>query len=222
MQKYFLIFLFLLGCGSNNKEEGNSGKFGFYTKNSGAGGVQIFGDSIFATSNRRVKAVLEGLAGVSIKDSSVTGAWTKEITEQYRRARGESVKMAIRDGGGNDVFGNSGDCKAFNDKCKKVVADGIKSYEEFFAMTEEDGVHSIILLGFHYPQGWNGGYEKAIDYTYPLLEKACEDSVVPCRLVDPREKFKTTGGLLEWDGVHPNAQGGKVLAEMIFEKFNEL
>jgi len=217
MLKYFIIFSFLMACGSH-KEADSSGRFGFYQKNSGSGGIQIFGDSIFATSNHRIKSILEGLAKVSIKDSSVSGSKTNEISEQYRQARGESIKTVIRDGGGNDVFGDSDNCRAFNDACKRVVDEGMKNYKKDFTMMTEDGVHNIILLGFHYPQGWMSGFEKVIDYTMPLIENLCEDSVVPCVLIDPREKFKSTGGLLEWDGVHPNAKGCQVMAEMIFEK----
>ena len=135
-----------MACGSH-KEADSSGRFGFYQKNSGSGGIQIFGDSIFATSNHRIKSILEGLAKVSIKDSSVSGSKTNEISEQYRQARGESIKTVIRDGGGNDVFGDSDNCRAFNDACKRVVDEGMKNYKKDFTMMTEDGVHNIILLG---------------------------------------------------------------------------
>lgn len=217
MLKYFIIFLFLAACGSEKKDMEQS-RYGFYQKNDGKGGVQIFGDSIFATSNHRIRAVLESLTHLKIKDSSVSGAVTKEITEQYRRSRSENIKTVIRDGGGNDVFGKGEDCKAFNEACKKVVENGLKNYEEDFAMMTEDGVHNIILLGFHYPTGWMAGYDKVIDYTMPLIQEICDGSSIPCQLVDPRKKFRETSGLLEWDGVHPNMEGGKVMAQMIFEK----
>jgi lysophospholipase L1-like esterase len=219
MKNYlFSLIVLLLGCGSTVDSTNPSKKFGFFKQNDGSGGIRIFGDSIFATSNHRIRTVLEQHLKKSLTDYSVSGSWTKDIKEQYIKARDQKVQIVIMNGGGNDVFGNSSDCRALNDKCKQVVANGLQNHKESFNMIEEDGVHNIVFLGFHYTTGLNGGYGKVIDYTYPLLEELCDTSNVPCILVDPREKFKNTGGLLEWDGTHPNYEGTKILADMIFDK----
>lgn len=223
MKKFLFSFLLLLfGCGDNNDLADKPIKRNLFNKNDGSGGIHIFGDSIFTTSNHRIKTVLEQHLKKSITDHSVAGSWTKEIKQQYTNVRNQNIEISIMDGGGNDVFGNSSDCKAFNDKCKQVVLRGIQNHRDSFEMMAQDGVHSIVFLGCHYTQGWNGGYDKAIDYSYFLLEELCSNSIVPCALVDPREKFKTTKGLLEWDGTHPNYEGTKVLADMIFAKMESL
>jgi lysophospholipase L1-like esterase len=96
------------------------------------------------------------------------------------------------------------------------VEEGLQNHQDIFNMAAEDGVHNIVLLGFHYTTGWNGGYNKVIDYTYPLLAELCTNSLVPCQLVDPRMKIKSEH--LDWDGTHPNAQGAQILADLILDK----
>jgi len=214
MLKYVFIVLFLVGCGASNQSKSD-----INTIHNLDSSVHIFGDSIFTTLNHRIKSLLEISMEQSIDDHARQGAWTWEITKQYEIARGKK-SLVIFDGGGNDVLGNRGNCKAFNDACRQVVANGIKNHEDALRMMEQDGVERVIFLGFHYPTGWNGGLENVIDYTYPLLKNMCDESSIPCAIVDTREKFRTTKGLLEWDGIHPNRQGTQVMADMIFSVYS--
>lgn len=176
--------------------------------------IHIVGDSIFTTSGHRIKSVLEQRFAQAIFDHSRQGAWTRDIKDQYARNRGKK-KILILDGGGNDVFGNSWNCKAFNSTCVSVIEQGRKNQQAIFDMAAEDKVDQIVYLGLHYPS--DSAYRKAVDYAYPLLQKMCESSVVPCVLADPRKAFDGRRDLLEWDGVHPNWKGTEIMADLIFE-----
>ena len=185
--------------------------------NDGSGGVQMFGDSIFATSDHRIGKQLAGLANVTIADHSVSGSVVSQIRDQYLSHRSEQIRTVILDGGGNDILGNKGNCQnKLNDACKSLIKKVVDVVKETFSHMANDGIHQIVYLGCHYPMGWNAGFNQAVDYSYPLLADACYFSPVPCILVDPRQTFKDRSDLLEWDGIHPNWNGTDVMAKLIW------
>lgn len=213
------IFFMLFGCGvsTNDLVQDISINQQNTSYSMAVGGTHIFGDSIFATLNHRIKNLLENKSGKQIADHSESGKWALEIKNQYINSRSQKPEVVIMDGGGNDVLGNSNNCKSFNEKCKIVVKNAVQMIKDTFDMMAEDGVKYIFFLGSHYPRGWSNGYDLVVDYGYTLTEPLCRDSVVPCKLIDPREKFNTTANVLEWDGVHPNNLGTEILASMIYE-----
>ncbi|MBF0440993.1 MAG: SGNH/GDSL hydrolase family protein [Oligoflexales bacterium] len=222
---FTFILISLIGCGANNSalnqnSLGNSQeKYGDYSKNDGSGGIRIFGDSIFTTSDHRIKKQLESLASISITDHAVGGAIMSQIKDQYIANRTQKIKTVIMDGGGNDILGNKGNCQnQMNDTCKSLIKSIVDTLRGIFELMKEDGVHQIVFLGCHYPMGWNGGFEQSVDYGHTLLEVACSESTVPCMVVDPRQTFKNKSDLLEWDGVHPNWNGTAVMAKLIWDE----
>lgn len=204
---FCLMLLAPVSCSDSSKANNNDG----------SGGVQMFGDSIFATSDHRIGKQLASLAGVTITDHSVSGAIISQIRDQYLSHRSEQIRTVILDGGGNDILGNKGNCQnKLNDACKAIIKKAVDVVREAFSTMADDGVHQVIYLGCHYPMGWNSGFGQAVDYGYTLLSDACYRSPVPCLLVDPRNTFKDHSDLLEWDGVHPNWNGTDVMAKLIW------
>jgi len=229
--KHAIVALILLsamgytGCGASDRPSGGDPLSGFqqslgaYEQNDGSGGAQLFGDSIFTTSDHRIRKQLESLAAVAIQDHAVGGSVASQIRDQYRSARAQKIRTVFMDGGGNDILGNAGDCKGqLTDACRSLIKSVAAVHEEVFAMMREDGVHQIVFLGCHYPTGWNAGFEQAVDYGYTFVEVACASSAVPCLLVDPRQAIKNGANLLEWDGVHPNWNGTAVIAQLIWDE----
>ena len=176
--------------------------------------IHIIGDSIFTTINHRIKNLLEQKFNQPIFDHSSQGAWTKDILEQYKKNRG-TKEILILDGGGNDVFGNSWNCKQLNDSCKNIISASLKNQSEIINLANQDNVKKIIYLGLHYPN--DSAYRKVIDYAYPKIEDICKKSKNTCLLVDLRKPFENRKDLLEWDGIHPNWRGTDLISNLIFE-----
>ncbi len=223
-----LILLSLMGCLGCGGSDPTSGpdtldteqpQLRQYEQNDGSGGAHLFGDSIFTTSDHRIRRQLESLAAITIQDHAAGGAVMSQIRDQYKSFRTQKIRTVLMDGGGNDILGNAGSCKnQLSDACRSIIKGLVTNLEELFAMMREDGVHQIVFLGCHYPTGWNAGFEQAVDYGYTLLAVACGSSAVPCLLVDPRQTIKNGANLLEWDGVHPNWNGTAVLAQLVWDE----
>lgn len=187
----------------------------FWSADSFCNEIQIFGDSIFATRNKGVRNELQKLTHTNIPDHSQTGKWVWEIKNQYLQANKDGMRTVILNGGGNDMFGSN--CRPVSDNCKQALSNAVVNLEELFNIIAEDGREHIIFLGGHYPMGWNGGYENAVDLCYQQVIPICENSQVKCTLIDLRDQFKGHSDWLDWDGVHPNDTGVKKISERIFE-----
>jgi len=180
--------------------------------------THIFGDSIFSTSNRRIKGRLQELAQIPIYDHSVSGATMSQIQQQYLKQHQAPIQTVILDGGGNDILGQRGICQhQLAPACKDSIHRVADIMRDTIQQMADDGVSELILLTCHYPLGWNAGFDRAVDYAFDLLQDICEQSLIPCRLVDPRQTFKNRHDLFDWDGVHPNWNGSTLMAELIWE-----
>lgn len=216
---YVLLFgIFLYGCGCSDRYATENNE-----KQDALQNIHMFGDSIFATLNHRIKSLLENKIGQKIADHSQTGKWAWEVKNQYIANRNQKPQIIVMDGGGNDILGTSWDCKRFTEKCKNVVKNAANNIEATFKLMAEDGVKHILFMGCHYTRNQNSGYDPVVDYSYTtFLFPICSASKVPCQIVDPREKIKAASNSLEWDGVHPNQVGTQILADLIFEKLSVL
>jgi lysophospholipase L1-like esterase len=89
--------------------------------------------------------------------------------------------------------------------------------QTIFQDAHTDGISNILYLGFYYLPG----LERAADYANPKLKRVCEEAPVDCYFIDPRYNETTGKGLqtpkmLGSDHIHPNEEGYKILASMIW------
>jgi lysophospholipase L1-like esterase len=149
-------------------------------------------------------------------------------------AAGTSVKFVVMDGGGNDVLlGNSicldnGVMRDKDPTCQKTVADATMAGLMLEQKMKMDGVGQAIY--FFYPHVPAGGWD-VLDYSLPMAKASCEgmnDDKYQCYFVDTREAFQGAGNtgmantaLLLNDGIHPNADGEKVLADLIYKTMKD-
>lgn len=183
--------------------------------------VAIIGDSIFATGNNMVRNHLESISGLKIDSHARTGAIMTQIRDQYRNIKHYEIETIVMDGGGNDILGNSGNCRhQNNDNCKSQINTIVETARLLFEEMHEDGVERVVFMTCHYPRKWNSGYVDAINYGTDLIIQACSQASIDCRIADPRKEFEGKDHYLEWDGVHPNWNGAKVMAELIWSVLN--
>jgi len=168
---------------------------------------------------------LETWAVHSIENHALVGAsledgWVKSIRSQYDSLNKQpTITTLIMDGGGNDVMSHRSDCEKFNDACIQMINHSLSIAQGIFESAKQDYISDILYLGFYYLPG----LEFAADYANPKLNQICSDAEINCYFVDPRHNDTTGTGLktpemLGSDGLHPNEQGYKILAEMIWNK----
>lgn len=147
---------------------------------------------------------------------------------------GTSVKFVVMDGGGNDVLlGNSicldnGVGRDKDPTCQKTVMDATMAGQMLQTKMKMDGVGQAIYFFYpHVPaKGWD-----VLDYALPMAKATCEsmnDDKYQCYFVDTRDAFQGVGntgeamaGLIAADGIHPNAAGEKVLADLIWKTMKD-
>ena len=166
---------------------------------------------------------LETWAGHSIENHALVGAslengWVKSIRAQYDSLNKKpNITTLIMDGGGNDVISHRGDCEQFNNACVSMINNSLSIAAGLFNSAYQDGVYNILYLGFYYLPG----LDRAADYANPALAEICKNATVNCHFIDPRYNATTGTGLptpamLGPDGLHPNEDGYKLLASMIW------
>jgi len=214
MRSVLLILLaFLISCGSG---KGPSHGDPASTKH-------MFGNSMFAFRNHAVQRVLKSKYEADFIDHSVIGAETEQIKMQWLNAigSGETVKVAVIDGGANDVL-ISLSCYVLDDdddigrECKNVIEDVADTFNSMIRNMIRGGVtKTIILVGSYHPIGLSKGFNKAVDYSYPLFKTICKTP--ECTLIDPRDAFNKD--IFYWfDGSHPSEEGARLLAKLIMDK----
>ena len=166
---------------------------------------------------------LETWAGHPIENHALVGAslengWVKSIRQQYDDLK-TTPSVLVMDGGGNDVMSHRGDCEAWNEACVAVIDRCIVIARGILNDSSHAGVGSVLYLGFYYLPKLN----QAADYANPRLRDLCENEFPRyCYYTDPRYNETTGTGLktpemLGNDGLHPNPEGYKVLATMIWD-----
>lgn len=176
----------------------------------------MVGDSVFTHRNQEIKRLIESDQKITIKNYAREGLWFNEIVNQYEKANPGPGDILIMDGGGDDIFGNAGNCRYNpNDACIKTVQNIINKLNAVISRLKASGTR-LIFLAPYYTQGWNGqGYEKIIDYAIEKASPLCKPTE-NCFFIDPRADM--TGRVLEWDGIHPNSEGTKILSRLIIRE----
>lgn len=172
---------------------------------------------------------LETWSGHSIENHALVGAslqdgWVKSILAQYNDlVKQPNITTLIMDGGGNDVMSHKDDCVKFNQACTNMINTSLNIAKGIIDRARNDGTKSVLYLGFYYLPN----LDKAVDYGDTHLQQICRVEE-QCYFIDPRYNATTGTGLktpdmLGSDGLHPNEEGYKILATMIWEtakKFN--
>ncbi|MBF0441091.1 MAG: SGNH/GDSL hydrolase family protein [Oligoflexales bacterium] len=199
--------------------------------NSGSGGVHMIGDSIFR-HGQMIENNLKSLSGMNIVNHATNGHRMNDIKNQYQNIRNQNVKIIVMDGGGNDVLGARETCAtSLTSRCREVLDSAIGTLREILDMMDQDGVHYVVFSGYYYaePSKWNfmthayatqGDYREALDYATEKEKAICEGAKIKCVMVDVR-KISSQGQSYTDDGVHPNSNTAKAMAEMIWQKMRE-
>lgn len=193
----------------------------------------IIGDSLFWSGAlfwggqpSPLSKTLETYAGHPIENHALVGAsledgWVKSIRNQYNeldKSHPEPITTLIMDGGGNDVVSHRKDCEAFNEACRSMLNTSLAIAGSILEDAERDGIHHVLYLGFYYLPG----LKDAVDVGNTRMAALCAGSATPCVFIDPRYNETSGEGLptptmLGSDGLHPNSEGYKLLADMIWE-----
>lgn len=177
----------------------------------------------------------QAVAGTSLATGGVgliSDQWAP--AKQAAMAAGTSVKFVVMDGGGNDVLlGNqkcldNGQMRDQDPGCQKTVKDATMVGMMLEQKMKMDGVGQAVY--FFYPHVPAGGWD-VLDYSLPMAKATCEslnDEKYQCYFVDTREAFQGAGNtgqamanLIGPDGIHPNAAGDDVLADLIWKTMKE-
>jgi len=204
MSKLFLatIFIFIVG---------NMAK---------AGEIKIYGDSVFAKSGA-IAEEFQRISNHSVISHAVNGAVMSDIRDQYHGNKHENITTVIMDGGGNDVLQRSAlDCLTINSRCIEAVDNALGVMEQTLEEMAEDGLRTVVWVGYYRPIFIARGLRGAVDYAVPFMKDVCEKASIECIMIDPREVFKDRW-LVTYDGIHPTRKGSRLLAEMIWETFKD-
>lgn len=181
------------------------------------GDVIMLGDSIFKWRNDGVRKGVEELLGEEIYSLAVSGSKSKEIAEQYYSlVKGDTKFEILLDGGGNDILGRAADCKGqLKTGCYELMAEIANNFSQLFYVMARDEQVRVYYVVPHYPQGFNKGFENAVDLGTQMMKIVCRDAKIECHVIDVRQDM--VGPVLDWDGIHPNQAGIKILSEKISE-----
>lgn len=199
--------------------------------------VVTIGDSIFALSGE-LQDFLESYAGETFRRYTISGAELKggivatDIYGQYNIAKNDNpnIDTIVMDGGGNDILIPSialfdpYNCKTqwyqfgrLSSTCKNFIDDIYVDAVNLLNKMDADGVDNVIYLGYYYTK--NGLFlldsmEEAVDYGDMRLAQACRNSRANCKFVDPRSSINDSN--IIFDGIHPNTEGSRKLANLIW------
>jgi len=124
------------------------------------------------------------------------------------------------DGGGNDVMSHKNACLQYNTECQNVVENSVRIARTILNDASRRGVRYVLYLGFYYLKG----LEKTIRVGNKDIGELCDsyrNSTFSCFFINPVYNETTGQGLrtpqmLGQDGIHPNEEGYKLLATMIW------
>jgi lysophospholipase L1-like esterase len=204
LKSIILVFLVVFGTAKAKGEE-----------------VRIFGDSVFAQSGIIAEELRE-LSQYEIVSHAKDGATMGEIQDQYRLNKNDVSSLVVMNGGANDVLrGGAFSCMMRTSRCLRVIDNALMLMRQTLDEMAEDGVKTIVWVGYYRPINAASTLRRIIDYITPLMEDVCSESAVECRIVDPREEFSKGWWLIQRDGIHPTDKGSRLIASLIWETMRE-
>ena len=195
----------------------------------------IIGDSLFRSgfpflpgTPSPLSQSLESFCGHPIENHALVGAslesgYIKSIRQQFDSlwtSPSSSFTTIIMDGGGNDVMSHKNACLQYNTECQNVVQNSVRIAETILDDASVRGVRTVVYLGFYYLKG----LEKTIRVGNKDIGDLCDsyrNTSFSCFFVNPAYNETTGQGLrtpqmIGSDGIHPNEEGYKLLANMIW------
>lgn len=181
----------------------------------------IVGDSIFALSGD-IRSDLQDDLNEDINSSARSGCQMIggnnicssrfAVPRQYANADKTGITTVIMDGGGNDfLIGNA--CPALTvADCQEAIQAIEEAISDLAAQMHSDGITKIVFLGYYNAPGApqlteiNNFDSDLKAQTYPAQG---------ITYVETRPAFADPTGLVVNDGIHPSAQGSRVLTDLI-------
>jgi len=181
----------------------------------------IVGDSVFALSGD-IHRFLEEDLNKPIKTSARSGCQMLggnficrsryAIPAQYANADKRGIKTVIFNGGGNDIQLNS--CAPSLSRCMPLLNDLEDRIAQLVQQMRADGIENIIFLGYYNATG-NAADLREIN-TYSMNRKAATYPGLGITFIDVRPAFDgNEARYILNDGIHPTAEGSRVLADLI-------
>lgn len=182
----------------------------------------IIGDSIFALSGD-IEEDLESALGESINSAARSGCQMIggnaicssrfAVPNQYANANKTGIRTVIMNGGGNDfLIGNR--CPELTvEACREDVLAIEETISNLVSRMHSDGITKVVFLGYYFAPG-AAELKPINDFNMDL--KAATYPSQGIIFVDSRASFAgRESQLLISDGIHPNAAGSQVLANLI-------
>lgn len=181
----------------------------------------IVGDSVFALSGD-IHRYLEEDLDKTINTSARSGCQMiggnficrsrYAIPAQYANANKSGIKTVIFNGGGNDIQLNS--CAPSLTRCMPLLNDLEDRIAQLAQQMRADGIQNIIFLGYY--NGTGNAAELHEINNYSMNRKAATYAGLGITFIDVRQAFNGyEARYLLNDGIHPTAEGSRVLADLI-------
>jgi lysophospholipase L1-like esterase len=203
---------------------------GVYAANPGGGGRApanklIVGDSIFALSGA-IRNNLQSDLNETVNSSARSGCQMIggngicssrfAVPNQYANASKAGITTTIFNGGGNDfLLGNACPSRTVAG-CQQAIQAIEETISTLAARMRSDGITKIIYLGYYNASGATD-LRAVNDFNADL--KARTYPAQGIEYVETRPSFAgRERQLLNADGIHPNAQGSRILTDLIKQK----
>jgi len=183
----------------------------------------IVGDSIFALSGA-IRSNLQSDLNETVNSSARSGCQMIggngicsarfAVPSQYANASKTGIKTVIFNGGGNDfLLGDACGATPTAESCQQGIQAIEETISSLAARMRSDGITKIVYLGYYNTSTepgaleLNNGHADLKARTYPA------QGII---FVDPRQAFAgREAQLIRSDGIHPTAQGSRVLTDLI-------
>lgn len=182
----------------------------------------VIGDSILASSklmNQNMTRYLNELTGDTAQDVSAVGAsaqpGTASIFNQYQNAaKDRTYDLVVITGGANDLQGCENYDRSHCPKTRKRIK---RSLDKLIADMKQDGVKTIIYLGYYLPYT-----PQDADVTANIMMNELRNHFArraDVIFVDSRSVFaQNLTRYTSFDGRYPSAEGSLALARLVYDK----
>jgi hypothetical protein len=157
-------------------------------------------------------------------------------------AEDPDIKAVVMDGGGNDIlvpdpkWEGGDECKNREDAatvkvCQDIVQTAMDAATGLMMKAADKGVKDVVFFFYpHVPEPTLIGGDhpnKMLDYSLPLVEKACADAEtmtdgkLRCHFVDTVPLFEGKPELFAPTDIHENSDGSKVIANAIWQTMKD-
>lgn len=184
----------------------------------------IIGDSVFALSGDIHRFLERDLnkpistsarSGCQMIGGNVICSRRYAIPAQYANADKRGIRTVIFNGGGNDIQLNR--CAPSLTACMPLLNDLEDTIAKLVQQMRADGVQNIIFLGYYNGTGNAAALHPINNYSMNL--KAATYARLGVTFIDVRQAFNgNEARYLLSDGIHPTAEGSRLLANLIRQK----